>query len=99
MRDKIAEMIGPEISGHQVIVEGRAIPGLTMREEGSEICFVLDGRLSINVPRDFAIPVAWFVANALAIGQGFSHIGGESKDRPFAPQVMNLSDSDSGPTH
>lgn len=88
--DPVSAMMGPKHTGRCVIVEGRAIPGLTMHEEGDAISFVLDNRLSISVPRDTAPQIAWFVASALAIGQGYTHIGAANKDRPFAPQVVGL---------
>ncbi len=89
--DLVAAMKGPREPGFSVIIEGRAIPGLTMYEEGDEVCLILDGRMSINVPRERAYQVAWFAATALAIGAGYSHIGGETRDRPFAPRAMGIS--------
>lgn len=88
--DLVDSMIGPRSVGYQAIIEGRAIPGLTLYEEGEDVSLVLDNRLSITVPRDMAHQVAWFAATALALGQGYSHIGGQTKDRPFAPKAFHL---------
>jgi hypothetical protein len=69
----------------QVIIEGRFIPKLGARDEGDEVCIILDGRFAINGPKELGSTVAWLVANALAIGEGYSHLGAETKERPFAP--------------
>jgi hypothetical protein len=82
-------LIGP-FETYKVVVEGRAIPKLTGWPRGDETTLVLDGRLAIDVPNDLAPQVAWLVANALAIGAGYSHLGAESKDQPFAPQIAPL---------
>lgn len=93
----IAGMKGPRRAGHTVIMEGRAIHRLTMLDEGDEVCLILDGRLAINAPREWAWLVANFAASALAIGEGYCHIGAETRDRPFAPRIMELgSDGDAG---
>lgn len=52
--DPIEAMKGPVPAGHRVIVEGRVIPGLTMLDEGDTVHLILDGRLSIDVPREVA---------------------------------------------
>lgn len=80
----------PYIEADRVIIEGRLIPQLRAMGEGDEVSIILDGRLSISVPKALGRQVAWLVANAIAIGQGYSHLGAESKDQPFAPQVMGL---------
>ena len=60
-----------------------------MVERGEHIELVLDQRLGADVPRRYAQSVAWLVANALAIGKGYSYLGAESKDMPFAPKLMD----------
>jgi hypothetical protein len=91
-------VVGPECSGHSVIVEGRVIPRLHCRERGDEIELVLDGRFTITVPREQSYSVAWLIATALAIGAGYSHLGAESKDQPFAPRAMSIVRPASGET-
>ena len=88
--DPIRAMKGPQQSGYQVIVEGRAIPKLTMIDDGPVISLILDGRFCVPVPRDLAPQVAWLVANALAIGEGYPFLGSASKERPFAPEVRGI---------
>lgn len=83
-------IVGAERCGHAVIVEGRAIPGLHCHAWGEEVELVLDERFALTLPKAMAYQIAWFVANALAVGAGYSHLGAVSKDRPFAPEVARL---------
>jgi hypothetical protein len=99
MEATIRGMIGPERRGNSVIVEGRRIPHLTCFEHPESISFVLDGRWQINVPREMATTVAWFVANAMAVGEGYAFLGSETKGRPFAPQVHCLGSIDDDGFH
>lgn len=92
-RPELPSIIGPARGGNVVIVEGRVIPGLHCYDRGDAVELILDRRFSITVPKP-ACDVAWLVANALAIGDGYSHLAAENKDRPFAPQVAMI---DAGP--
>lgn len=79
---------GVRIPGYTAVVEGREIPRLMVYERGErEITIMLDRRFAIDVPRELSGYICWMIANALAIGQGYSHLGAETKERPFAPQV------------
>lgn len=80
----------PYHEADRVVIEGRQIPKLTALDEGDQVAIILDGRLSISVPKALGQQVAWLVANALAIGSGYSHLGAETKDAPFAPVVVGL---------
>lgn len=88
-KEPLDPLVGP-FEYYKIVVEGRAIPGLSGYHDGDMVGLVLDHRLSISVPRELAHQVAWFAANAMAIGAGYSHLGAESKDRPFAPQCIEL---------
>jgi len=87
-------LVGPFAPQYRVIVDGRAIPKLTGFRDGDLTALVLDGRLSISVPPELAHQVAWFAANAMAIGAGYSHLGAETKDQPFAPQCVEIGSID-----
>lgn len=87
-------IIGPPASGNHVIVDARVIPRMTATETADGIEIVLDRRFAIVVSRDDAYPVAWMIAQALAIGQGYSSVRAESRDQPFAPQYRVM---DAGP--
>ena len=88
--DLVEGMKGPVASGCQVIIEGRAIPRLRMIDRQAEIDLILDGRFILPVPRELAHVVAWFVANALAIGEGYPFLGALTKERPFAPLCTRI---------
>lgn len=87
---ELPNIIGPQRSGNAVIIEGRKIPHLHARDMGDRIEFVLDERFAIDVPKDIAHTIGWFVANAMAVASGYSFMGAESKDRPFAPQCFGI---------
>lgn len=86
----VDNMQGPERVGNTVIIDGRAIPKLHMHDNGDEVEFVLDGRLAFGFPREWAYLAATFAANAMAIGSGYSFIGAETRERPFAPKCGPL---------
>ena len=83
-------IIGP-FEVNRVMIDGRVIPGMAAsRESDGRITLLLDNRFALTVPADLAFQVAHFAATAIAIGAGYSHIGGESRDRPFAPMGAQL---------
>jgi hypothetical protein len=79
----------PILADEDVVIEGRKIHRLTARTEGENIALILDGRFSISVPEERGIDVAWFVANALAIGAGYSDLTGEH-ELPLNPRTMQF---------
>ena len=87
--EPIDPLIGP-FSYHGVVVEGRLVPFMTGFYDGDSIALVVDGRFSISVPRDLAYQVAWLCAEAIAVASGYSHLGAENKDKPFAPTVSQI---------
>lgn len=83
-------LVGP-FEEYRVVVEGRMIPKLTGFREGERTVLIVDRRMSISVPNDIAYDVALLVAEALAVGAGYSHLGAENKsERPFAPRSMEI---------
>lgn len=84
-------IVGP-FKEYRVIVEGRMIPRLTAnRMDDGSVYLTLDNRFGLVVPNEgLAYQVAAFVANALAIGEGYSFSGAESKERPFAPRAAAI---------
>lgn len=89
--DMAGQMKGPKSVHHAVIVDGRVIPNLGMVEHGQEVEFILDGRFSYSFPREFALLAAAFAAQSQAIGAGYPHLNAASRERPFAPQAMQMS--------
>lgn len=80
------EIIGP-FEEFRVLISGRQIPRLTAyRHAEGTIGLTVDGRFGGTFSSEFdAGQAAYLIANALAIGQGYSSMYAENKDRPFAP--------------
>jgi len=58
--------------------------------DGASVMLLLDDRFMLEVPSNIARDVAGFVANALAIGEGYPWYGATTKERPFAPTAIGL---------
>lgn len=89
--EKPAELLLGPFEVWRVIVDGRVIPNLTGYREGpDQTCFVVDDRFGCSVPNEIAHSVAYVIANAMAVGAGYSHLGAVTKDMPFAPAAVGL---------
>lgn len=77
-------LVGP-FEQWRVQVDGRIIPRLTGHKDGDKVALIVDGRFSASFSQDDAYQAAWLIAQALAIGEGYPHLGAEEKRRPFAP--------------
>jgi hypothetical protein len=89
-------LIGP-FKVWKVQVDGRIIPRLTGFHDGDKIAIIVDGRFSHSFAKEDAYQAAWLIAQAMAIGQGYAHLGADNKERPFAPQgcaISSLPDKD-----
>lgn len=86
-----AMLVGP-FETYRIVVDGRCIPHLTAFRDGDKIALVVDDRFSHSFNKADAYQAAWLIGNALAVGAGYSHIGAETKEQPFAPIMsqMNL---------
>jgi len=91
-------LIGP-FTHWCVQVEGRIIPRLTAVRDGDKISLIVDGRFAASFAEDDARQAAWLIAEALAIGEGYSHLGAESKDVPFAPLATKIEIEPHQPQH
>jgi hypothetical protein len=82
----------PPRSVREVTLDGDAVPGIEAREvnHGTECNVFLDGRFGITIPAEHAQSVIWLLANALAIGAGYSCHGENSvyKPNPYKVKVM-----------
>ncbi len=67
------EFIGPFVETWQVSLNGYRVPRLTaiVRKDG-DIMLLLDGRFGIDGSREEVSKWLWIVANAMAIGAGYS---------------------------
>jgi hypothetical protein len=85
-------LVGP-FETWKVCVEGRLIPRLTGFREGDQTFLVVDERFAVAFPHDLARSAAWLIANAMAVSEGYSHLGAEQKGaQPFAPKAMEIPD-------
>jgi hypothetical protein len=87
--DPTSTMLGPDLMGQSVILDGRLIPNLHAHDRGKTIEFVLDGRMAYEFPREWAWLAGLFAANAMAIGAGFPSINGKRCEH-FGPQVSQI---------
>ena len=83
-------LVGPFQVSH-VVLEGRAIPLLTGRKTATGTVLIVDGRFEIEFPNELAYQAAWLLAQAIAVAQGYSHLGAKTKERPFAPMIKQIS--------
>lgn len=92
---KSVEFVGPFVEQWKVIVGGYEIPKLSaIVQKDGDIMLTLDGRFGIDGTPEEMEKWLWIIANALAIGEGYSHYGAETKGRPFAPKVISLNSID-----
>lgn len=78
----MTEFIGP-FETHHVAVDGFLVPCLTVMPHKGEadglVDVVLDGRYSVTCEPDEAKKWIWIIANAMAIGAGYSSFGENSE--------------------
>ena len=79
----------PSRSVREVTVDGYEVPNVEAREvnNGTECNIFLDRRFGITIPAEHAQSVIWLLANALAIGGGYSCHGENSVWRPNPHKV------------
>lgn len=82
-------LVGP-FKEWRVQVDGRIIPRLTGHKDGDKIALVVDGRFSASFAEDDAHQAAWLIAQAMAISEGYPHLGADEKRQPFAPMGGEL---------
>lgn len=89
------ELLCGPFTYHKVVVEGRAIPGLTGAPDGEgHTALIVDGRFMATFPDEFARQAAWLIANAIAVAQGYPCLSATAKDRPFAPIIHGVEASE-----
>lgn len=78
-------LIGPFETYH-VMVDGRVIPRLTGWREGDKTWLCVDRRFGgeFSTEED-ARQAARLIAEAMAVAEGYTHMGAQTKDRCFAP--------------
>ena len=99
------DFVGPRVSDHAVVVDGYLVPYLTANPTNpsrTEWEIVLDGRWGITLKHEDIETVVWFVANALAVGAGFTKHGeGSGLRNRFATKVGFIEEipTDNGETN
>lgn len=85
------ESVGP-FSEWRIKLDGYGVPKLTGRADDQGMFHLcLDHRFGIEVPEQYAHQVAWLVANALAIGAGYSCFGDNSQiANPFKCRMTGI---------
>lgn len=85
------ESIGP-FQIHKLRLDGYRIPHLNGRLIDGVWHFILDERFGCEIPEKYGTSVAWMIANALAIGAGYSCFGENSQiANPFTVKMHGLS--------
>lgn len=74
------QAIGP-FELYRIVVDGYQVPHLTGRPIDGMWHFTFDSRFGCDVPEKYAHGVAWMIANAMAVGAGFTCFGENSKPR------------------
>jgi hypothetical protein len=85
----VIEYIGP-FQSYRVCLDGFEVPLLEAREtiDGKECHISFDRRFGIIVPAEVAAQVIWLIANAHAVGSGFSCHGENSQ--PVNPHKVRM---------
>jgi hypothetical protein len=86
------ESVGP-FHEWRIKCDGYGVPKLTGRADGKGMFHLsLDHRFGIEVPEQYAHQVVWLIANALAIGAGYSCFGENSRiANPFKVRMSGIS--------
>lgn len=71
------EAIGP-FESYRIVVDGYKVPRLTGRLIDGMWSFTFDNRFCLDVPELYGHGVAWMIANAMAVGAGFTCFGENS---------------------
>lgn len=92
------ETVGPFREYYKVLVDGYVVPRLEaipLDAQQTQWALVLDGRFSIEIDAEDLQTVPYMIANALAIGSGFSCFGENSNPaNPFKREGMRLQPGD-----
>jgi len=86
------ESIGP-FNEWRIKLDGYRVPKLSGRADSNGVFHLcLDHRFGIEIPEDYAYQVVWLIANALAIGAGYSCFGENSRiANPFQCRMSGIS--------
>lgn len=83
----------PKRSAHEITIDGFAVPCIEAKEsaDGLTCDISLDRRFGATIRAEDAQSILWLLANALAIGAGYSCHGENSViSNPFKVKVMEV---------
>lgn len=96
----MAEYHGP-FSDKVVTVDGRRVPFLTAHHMAGTVSLTLDRRYGLDLPVDLADAVIDFIAQAIAIGMGYSCFP-RDEDEPIPynhfGRLLEITSAESAPT-
>lgn len=75
---------------HGLVIDGRLIPRMHVATTGDRCTLVLDGRFACDGTPDEVARWARMVAQALAVGAGYPHLGADAPVRPFSPEIKTI---------
>ena len=78
----------PPFSVYQMSIDGYLVPHLSGRIVDGMLHLTLDNRFGCEIPEAYASQVVWMLANALAIGSGYSCLG--ENCRPLNPYMVKI---------
>lgn len=79
------------MEGSRIVLNGHEVPRLRAFKKPHVVSLVLDNRFGLDVPPNLAEPVVSFIANALAIGAGYSCFGENSSiANPYKVRMMGI---------
>ena len=89
----MVELVGPFPEYCKVVLSGYEVPSLKAYVKGDHIELVLDDRFGVQCSREEIVIMVPMIANAMAIGGGYSCHGENSEEvNPYRRRVMGLDD-------
>lgn len=91
-RDKPPELLSGPFECYHVLVQGRVVPRLTGRQhKNGTVSLTVDGRFGATFSGEAdAAQAAFLIAQASAVSAGYVHFAADTKDHPFAPISMGI---------
>lgn len=91
-----------QFTDHEIVVcDGHLVPNLTAHRSKGKVEFVLDNRYGIEIPPNLVEAFVRFVANAMAIGGGYTSFGEHAQPiNPYKRRMagITLNPPDEPPT-
>lgn len=80
MEDTTLEIKQNSHGDNVIIIDGYEVPNITVYDHGETWGLTLDRRFGApSIPKDDALPILWFIANAMAVAAGYTSFGEHSR--------------------